>query len=1065
MRVGVLSRHLAAATAALTVAAMLGNPAQAAATAPGNSVVISGQARFEVLSPTLIRTEYAGDSRFVDAATFNVVGRRTTRRPHISSRTTDDWLTIDTGAVTLRYKVGSGPFGADNLTVRLTTGRQAVQAAPWADHAPPTCAPRALCEAESGKLQGVGVARDHGGYTGQGFAAGFEATGDAMTVAMTVPEFGTYLYTARYANFVGGDGQNTTRNLTVAVDGTAGSRITLPSTGSWDTWALAAAPVTLAAGRHEITLRRDPADSGHVNVDSIALLRAGEAYPQPVPPGAVPCAFGALCEADTGVLAGGAKPAADHNGHSGDGFLAGLERAGASDTLTVTGVPSAGSYRLQLRYANGRAGRQPLRARDVTVQVGGDAPVTATLAPTSGWDYWRTVAVPVTLAAGTNTVRLGCPTDDSCNVNIDTVAVAAPDVPLLAPHAPLGGYRRSLDGVDGSAATAPGILYADGWSLLDDTASALFDPGTQAVTQRAAHPGGYQDGYVFAYGQDYGRALRELGTLTGPTALLPRWAYGVWYSEYYDRSAADFQQTIVPRFRAEGVPLDVLVVDTDFKAGDRWNGWDIDPARFPDPAGFFDWAHAEGLHTTLNIHPSIRGIDPRFATAQAAAKGKLVRAGCNSGPDCYVFDWGDPDQVAAYLGLHRSMAPAGVDFWWLDWCCDGSRSSLPGVTPDAWINLKYATENGFAFSRAYGSLQSGGYSSPTAVPTGPWADKRTTLHFTGDTISDWETLQFEVGYTPGESAATGLAAVSHDIGGHTGGLQQSGTEPGSTKLPDDLYARWVQLGTFQPVDRLHSNHSDRLPWQYGPAAEASAVKFLRLREQLMPYTYSAAAEANRTGLPMTRPMYLAYPDQQEAYATAGAQYLYGADLLVAPATEPGASTTTSVWFPPGSTWTDYFTGETYPGGTTRQVTTSLDTMPVFLRSGGIVTTRVDDVPGDDMNPLGAATVTVAAGGNGRTILYEDDGTDHTRQATTLLSYRESRALHTVRIEPVRGHYTGQPSMREWTVVFAGVHAPRAVRVDGRVVFRSAWSYAADTKSLTVRMGAHAIRQPLTVTYE
>ncbi|GAB1644455.1 TIM-barrel domain-containing protein [Krasilnikovia sp. MM14-A1259] len=938
MRVRVLFRHVISGVAALAVAAMLSDPAvraQANASADRDGVVISGQARFEVLSPTLIRTEYAGDSHFVDAATFNVVNRQGARRSPVRSRVDDGWLTIDTGAVTLRYEVGSGPFGADNLTVRLTAGTQPVQAAPWADHAAPACALGTLCEAESGRLLGVAVARDHGGYTGQGFAAGFEAPGAATSIAVTVPETGTYQYAARYANFIGADGQNTARSLTVAVDGAAGSQLALPSTGSWDTWAVTGTPVTLAAGRHEITLRRDPADSGHVNVDSVAVLRPGAAYPQPVPPESVPCAFGSLCEADAGALAGGAKSAADHNGYSGAGFLAGLERAGASDALTVTGVPAAGSYRLQLRYANGRAGQQPIRARDVTVQVGGTAPVTATLAPTSGWDYWRTVAVPVALAAGTNTVRLGCPTDDSCNVDIDTVAVTRPDAPLLAPHAPLGGYRRSLDGVDGSAATAPGILYADGWSLLDDTASALFDPATRTVTPRAGHTGGYQDGYVFAYGQDYARALRELGTLTGPTALLPRWAYGVWYSEYYDHSAADFQQTIVPRFRAEGVPLDVLVVDTDFKNGDKWNGWDIDPARFPDPKGFLDWAHAEGLHTSLNIHPSIRGADPRFAAAQATAKGKLLRAGCNSGPDCYVFDWGDADQLAAYLDLHRSMAPpGGVDFWWLDWCCDASRSSLPGVTPDAWINLQYAAENGFAFSRAYGSLQAGGYSSPTTVPTGPWADKRTTLHFTGDTISDWETLRYEVGYTPGESAATGLAAVSHDIGGHTFGLQEPGTEPGSTKLPDDLYARWVQLGTFQPVDRLHSNHSDRLPWQYGPAAKASAVKFLRLREQLVPYTYRAAAEASRTGLPITRPMYVAYPDQQEAYASAGAQYLYGPDLLVAPATEPGASATTTVWFPPGSTWIDYFTGETYQGGTTRQVTTTLDTMPVFQRAGG-----------------------------------------------------------------------------------------------------------------------------------
>ncbi|MEV4643154.1 TIM-barrel domain-containing protein [Actinoplanes sp. NPDC049548] len=932
------SAKLAAITALATVTAMVGSPglsaqASIAGRSAASALIVSGNARFDVLSPTLIRTEYAGDARFVDAGTVNVVNRGGFPRPPVTSQTLDGWLTIDTGAVTLRYRVGSGPFGSDNLTVRLRSGAQPVEAAPWASHAPPSCAVGSLCEAESAALDGVAVASDHPGYTGAGFTAGFESAGNALTYAVSVADAGTYEYAVRYANFVGSDGQNTTRSLTISVDGTAGSPLSLPSTGSWDAWAVVRVPLTLTAGRHAITLRRGSSDSGRVNVDSVTLIRPGQAYPAPAPGQPQPCAFGALCEAETGALAGGATPATDHNGYAGAGFLAGLERAGASDTLTVTGVPAAGLYQLQMRYANARAGAQPLRSRNVTVQVGNGTPTTATLAPTSGWDYWRTVATPVTLAAGTNTVKLGCPTDDSCNVNIDTVAVTPSGTPLLAPHAPLGGYRRSLDGVDGSAVTNAGILYADGWSLLDDTAAAQFDPGTRSVTQRLTHTGGYQDGYVFAYGQDHARALRELNTLTGPTALLPQWAYGVWYSEYFDRTAADYR-AIVDRFRAEGVPLDVLVIDTDFKRDDKWNGWEIDPTRFPDPRGFFDWLHAQGAHTTLNIHPSIRGADPKFAAAQVTAKGKLQRTGCNSGPDCYTFDWADRDQLAAYMDLHRAMAPTGVDFWWLDWCCDSSRSTLAGISPDAWINLQYAAEKGFAFSRAYGSLQTGAAPSPV----GPWADKRSTLHFTGDTISNWETLRFEVGYTPGESAATGLAAVSHDIGGHTFGLQEPGSEPGSTKLPDDLYARWVQFGTFQPIDRLHSNHSDRLPWQYGPAARASATKFLRLRQQLLPYTYNAAAEANRTGMPMTRPMYLAYPSEQEAYATAGAQYMYGPDFLVAPVTEAGTSATSTVWFPPGSTWTDYFTGRTYAGGTTQQVTTTLDTMPVFVRSGGKVPT-------------------------------------------------------------------------------------------------------------------------------
>ncbi|AEV85609.1 alpha-xylosidase [Actinoplanes sp. SE50] len=871
-------------------------PAHAAAAAAPTTITV-GNARFQVLSPTLIRTEYSADGRFTDAATFTVVGRGAFPRAATVVRRSlaDGWLTVDTGAATLRYLVGSGPFSQDNLVVRLKSGQQQVDAAPWAG---PSCALGVLCEAET--LRAPATATDHGGYTGTGFAAGFGAVGDGLAFTTAATTAGTYQLDLRYANAQGADGQNTTRTLSVIVDNGAAQRVTLPPTGSWDTWQVATAAITLGAGHHQIAIAHTAADSGQVNIDSVAIVRPGDAYP-PVPTAtASPCAYGSLCEADTGVLTGGAKHAADHNGYSGAGFLAGLEHAGAGAAYTITGIPAAGDYTVQLRYANFEAGSQPVQSRTVTVNG-----TSATLPATSGWDYWRTVAIPVRLKAGTDTVTLGCPTDASCNINVDTIAVAATGTPLKAPHAPLGGYRRGLDGVDGGALTAAGLLYADGWALLDDSASA------RAVPE--------QDGYVFAYGKDFARGLRELGTLTGPTALLPEWAYGVWYSEYYDRTAADFQQRIVPRFRSEGVPLDVLIVDTDFKSPDTWNGWEIDPAKFPDPQGFLDWVHGQGLHLSYNIHPSIKDTDPKYAQAQAIAQNKIKNG---------VFDWGDPDQLAAYLWLHNDLKQ---DFAWLDWCCDGSYSSKAGVTPDSWINQQYAGRYGFAFSRGYGSLQSGGYSNPAAVPTGPWAEKRTTLHFTGDAISDWQTLRFEVGYTPGESAATGLAAVSHDIGGHTGGLQQPGSEPGSTRLPDDLYARWVQLGTFQPIDRLHSNHSDRLPWQYGPDAAASAKKFLQLREQLRPYTYAAAQTANRTGMPINRALYLAYPDSAEAYAYAGSEYLFGSDYLVAPVTTAGTTATTTVWFPPGNTWTDYFTHQTYAGGTTAQITTTLSTMPVFTR--------------------------------------------------------------------------------------------------------------------------------------
>src|SRR2546429_7497854 len=78
------------------------------------SAVVSGDARFEVLSPTLIRTEYAGDARFIDAATFNAIGRDGFAPAHFTTQTAGGWLTLQTQAGTLRYTAGPRPVRADN---------------------------------------------------------------------------------------------------------------------------------------------------------------------------------------------------------------------------------------------------------------------------------------------------------------------------------------------------------------------------------------------------------------------------------------------------------------------------------------------------------------------------------------------------------------------------------------------------------------------------------------------------------------------------------------------------------------------------------------------------------------------------------------------------------------------------------------------------------------------------------------------------------------------------------------------------------------------------------------
>ena len=70
------------------------------------AIVTSGNARFTVLTPRLIRIQYSNSGLFEDRATFAVVNRRLPV-PDFTSNEEDGYLVIRTDSLTLRYKIGS----------------------------------------------------------------------------------------------------------------------------------------------------------------------------------------------------------------------------------------------------------------------------------------------------------------------------------------------------------------------------------------------------------------------------------------------------------------------------------------------------------------------------------------------------------------------------------------------------------------------------------------------------------------------------------------------------------------------------------------------------------------------------------------------------------------------------------------------------------------------------------------------------------------------------------------------------------------------------------------------
>ncbi|MEE8169584.1 MAG: TIM-barrel domain-containing protein, partial [Phycisphaerae bacterium] len=181
----------------------------------------------------------------------------------------------------------------------------------------------------------------------------------------------------------------------------------------------------------------------------------------------------------------------------------------------------------------------------------------------------------------------------------------------------LGGTVRTLDNVSGACSLEPGLLSRDGWTLVDDSRTPLLrgdDPPTAAAR---ANPEAI-DWYFFGFGHKYKKALLYYMQLGGRIPLPPRYAFGSWWSRYWAYSDADLRQ-LVKEFDEHDVPLDVLVVDMDWHL-DGWTGYTWNPDYFPDPEAFLQWAHDQGLHVTLNLHPAdgVGRHEAAFADVAAA---------------------------------------------------------------------------------------------------------------------------------------------------------------------------------------------------------------------------------------------------------------------------------------------------------------------------------------------------------------------------------------------------------------------------------------------------------------
>ena len=338
----------------------------------------------------------------------------------------------------------------------------------------------------------------------------------------------------------------------------------------------------------------------------------------------------------------------------------------------------------------------------------------------------------------------------------------------------------------------------------------------------------------------------------------------------------------------------------------------------------------------------------------------------------------------------KEVKEAGVRVLKTDvaWVGEGYSFGLNGVADAGIIMPKYGND-----------------ARPFIISLDGWAGtQRYATIWSGDqTGGVWEYIRFHIPTYLG-SGLSGQPNISSDVDGIFGG-----------KNPI-VNTRDFQWKTFTPMqlnmDGWGSN--PKYPHVLGEPVTSINRHYLKLKSELMPYTYSIAKEA-LTGLPMIRAMFL---ESKNAYTQGKAtqyQFLYGPNFLITPiyqatkSDDKGNDIRNGIYLPEG-TWVDYFSGEKYEGN---RIINEFDSpvwkLPVFVKSGAIIpmTNPNNNVAEINKNlriyeiyPEGKSSFTE----------YDDDGISEAYKAGkgtfTLIESEVKKDNAVVTIQPTTGNFDG-----------------------------------------------------------
>lgn len=350
------------------------------------------------------------------------------------------------------------------------------------------------------------------------------------------------------------------------------------------------------------------------------------------------------------------------------------------------------------------------------------------------------------------------------------------------------------------------------------------------------------------------------------------------------------------------------------------------------------------------------------------------------------------DSISALLqrDIVREVGIAGVRVLKTDvaWVGQGYSFGLNGVADVAHIMPEYGND-----------------ARPFIISLDGWAGtQRYATVWTGDQTGGlWEYIRFHIPTYIG-SGLSGQPNITSDMDGIFGGKNRI------------VNARDFQWKTFTPMqlnmDGWGAN--EKYPHALGEPTTSINRTYLKIKSQLIPYTYSIAHEAV-SGLPMIRAMFLEYPNSFTLGKSTQYQYLYGPYFLIAPIYQEtkqdanGNDIRNGIYLPKGQ-WVDYFSGDVYEGD---RIINNFDApiwkLPVFVKTGAIIPMTLPNNHVTELNK-GLRIYEIYPAGKTSFTEYDDDGLTEAYKkgegATTLIESSLENSTATITVHPAKGNFNG-----------------------------------------------------------